>query len=407
MGDNALSNALDPICSTAGQIVQNVIGFLGGPVSFIGGALISQFVGPPVVNAISQYLAGQAVKLNPTGPEFGNYVNFGTFLAANDQGISSGGRALTNPETAQLADVTNNDYQQQFDKHNLAYRIFNPNDRMSLVSSIMDRQSNSITGNVNNMALATTNIGHSLATTFSNIFSGVGHAAGQPYNYGGMPEIAFSEDEMSNPNTENPYANGDAAAAILSSSAGSDYISRAKDCFGDTLQQTSVPGPNGGTDQVWDVAYGTDPVNIYSADYKAIQGSCNDTSDSNWLKIRFFIFDTQNIKAINCYAGDDQSCTDVGFGSSNSGSSPSPTPPVPAGSLTNPFPGGWTPGRLDMGYDGTFKGQIVAPFSGTITYASTSFLIGAATSSSRPIVSRPDYQHQPSTSPKGSSRQQE
>lgn len=40
---------------------------------------------------------------------------------------------------------------------------------------------------------------------------------------------------------------------------------------------------------------------------------------------------------------------------------------------TNPFPGGWQPTRLDMGYDGTFSGQIVAPFSGTITYASTSF----------------------------------
>lgn len=36
---------------------------------------------------------------------------------------------------------------------------------------------------------------------------------------------------------------------------------------------------------------------------------------------------------------------------------------------TNPFPGGWIPNRLDMGYDGTFKGQIVAPCSGTITYA--------------------------------------
>ncbi len=40
---------------------------------------------------------------------------------------------------------------------------------------------------------------------------------------------------------------------------------------------------------------------------------------------------------------------------------------------TNPFPGGWKPGRLDMGYDGTFTGQIVAPFSGTITYATKSF----------------------------------
>lgn len=40
-----------------------------------------------------------------------------------------------------------------------------------------------------------------------------------------------------------------------------------------------------------------------------------------------------------------------------------------AGGFTNPFPGGWIPNRLDMGYDGTFKGKIVAPFDGVVTYA--------------------------------------
>ncbi len=44
---------------------------------------------------------------------------------------------------------------------------------------------------------------------------------------------------------------------------------------------------------------------------------------------------------------------------------------TPSGSFTNPFPDGWTPGRLDMGYDGTFKNKIVAPFDGKILYAAT------------------------------------
>jgi hypothetical protein len=35
---------------------------------------------------------------------------------------------------------------------------------------------------------------------------------------------------------------------------------------------------------------------------------------------------------------------------------------------TNPFPDGWIPSRLDMGYDGNFTNRIVAPCSGTITY---------------------------------------
>jgi hypothetical protein len=38
------------------------------------------------------------------------------------------------------------------------------------------------------------------------------------------------------------------------------------------------------------------------------------------------------------------------------------------GGFTNPFPDGWTPTRLDAGYDGTFKNRIVAPFAATVTY---------------------------------------
>jgi hypothetical protein len=41
--------------------------------------------------------------------------------------------------------------------------------------------------------------------------------------------------------------------------------------------------------------------------------------------------------------------------------------------FANPFPNGWIPNRLDMGYDGTFGRVLTAPFSGTITYAARSF----------------------------------
>jgi hypothetical protein len=41
---------------------------------------------------------------------------------------------------------------------------------------------------------------------------------------------------------------------------------------------------------------------------------------------------------------------------------------VGADGLSNPFPNGWVPNRLDMGYDGHFTKQIVAPCSGTMSY---------------------------------------
>ena len=39
-----------------------------------------------------------------------------------------------------------------------------------------------------------------------------------------------------------------------------------------------------------------------------------------------------------------------------------------ASGFTNPFPDGWTPGRLDMGYDGAFTNQIVSPCTGKMVY---------------------------------------
>jgi len=44
-----------------------------------------------------------------------------------------------------------------------------------------------------------------------------------------------------------------------------------------------------------------------------------------------------------------------------------------ASGFANPFPSGWVPNRLDMGYDGTFGKVLAAPVSGTITYAAGSF----------------------------------
>jgi len=46
---------------------------------------------------------------------------------------------------------------------------------------------------------------------------------------------------------------------------------------------------------------------------------------------------------------------------------------VSAEGLANPFPKGWQPTRLDMGFDGTFSDEIDAPFAGTITFASSSW----------------------------------
>jgi hypothetical protein len=367
-----LASLLNPVCSTAGQVAQNVIGFLGGPVSFIGGTVVSSVVAPPVMDKIAHYLAGQAVDyLGAKGAQFGSYVDYGTRLAANDQAISAGGRALSTPEEGTLAEATNGEAESQFDQHNIAYRLFNTSDRMSLISSVMDNQTNSVANNVSNVALAATTATRSLASTFSSIFSGIAHATPQPWDYG-FPMMAFSDNEMDNASTSNPYANGDAVANLLDNNGKNgepDYISLADKCFGDTLQQISVPDPSGsGSDQVWDAQFGTDPVNIYSADYKSIESSCNSTTDQDWLKIRFFIFDTQNMKAADCYNGDDQMCSEMGFNNGVSGGAATTTAPTTPASATidlstlydSSVDVACAPNTKDLGIqDGYYQGNLV------------------------------------------------
>ncbi|HEY4964264.1 MAG TPA: hypothetical protein VIH90_06220 [Candidatus Saccharimonadales bacterium] len=57
-----------------------------------------------------------------------------------------------------------------------------------------------------------------------------------------------------------------------------------------------------------------------------------------------------------------------GSGTTTTASSGCGSSSASASGLTNPFPDGWTPNRLDMGYDGAFKTEIVAPCSGTMSY---------------------------------------
>lgn len=329
---------LSPVCSTVGQAAQAVLGFLGGPISFAGSTALGLVAGPAVISTISHYLAGEAIDPNATGAQFGNDINYGARLAANDQAVSEGGRALTNNEVATLDGSNAANAKSQFDQQSLAYRLFSPVNRFSLLSNIMDRQTGNIGTNLYDVVSDMLNVSHTLATTFSDILSGAAHAATPtPYNYG-FPEIGFSAQEMDDPDVENPYANGDAVATLLDNNDKNgepDYISLVQQCFGDTLMQTTVTNSAGASNQVWDVQFGTTPVNTFARGYPS--ASCNNTSDSNWTRIRFFIFDTQTIKSADCYDGttstSDQSCDDIGFsdsGDTNTG----PTQPANASTVT-------------------------------------------------------------------------
>jgi hypothetical protein len=136
-----------------------------------------------------------------------------------------------------------------------------------------------------------------------------------------------------------------------------------------TWQSYGVDGNGDGKVEVTDL---TDAA-FAAAKYLAASGAKNTTKDAD-LRRAAFAYNhstTYGDSALNTfhYLTGRGSTSVSGSGSSDCSSNDNQV----TGNFTNPFPGGWIPNRLDMGYDGTFKGQIVAPFSGTVIYASTSF----------------------------------
>ncbi len=104
------------------------------------------------------------------------------------------------------------------------------------------------------------------------------------------------------------------------------YAARIKNCFGNTLTyapDSDIPGdPN-----VWDVSptatAASSDVNPVSDDYQ--NANCGDTGDQQWNEIIMFVFDANNIKALDCLDGStdtsSQSCDDEGFGATAASSS--------------------------------------------------------------------------------------
>jgi hypothetical protein len=115
-------------------------------------------------------------------------------------------------------------------------------------------------------------------------------------NYG------FSADEQAAPEIQDPYAN---ALYVKRNLLTQPNIDKAKKCFGVTIS------PDGSNVD----ALTNDIINVYQ-DYDA--EGCRDKGNINWLRIRYFIFDSQIADSASCYEGDNSSCAKVGFGSSTS-----------------------------------------------------------------------------------------
>lgn len=313
LNSGAIDGPLNAVCSTAGGVVLTLLSFGGGPLTFIGGAildlLVQKFVAGPITKELVKWLAGDAVDPFAAGGDFGNQVMFGSLLAANDAAVVSGGSKLSTDQkrelkTAQL-EVDNYEFQQK----NLAGRLFDIHDRKSFIAQVIDTQKPTPTDTI--ASLSKQSLSLTSLFNFNNVVANftkpptVAAAAetSATYDYGGLAKYGFSIDDMSNESVNNPYENAERAVGILESNDGGSYRSKAHDCFGIDIYQDG--------EGKWNVRNSAEEsLNIYINDYENY--NCNENSEA-WRTIRFFIFDTSTMNAAACYEGEESICEEIGM----------------------------------------------------------------------------------------------
>jgi hypothetical protein len=364
LNEGALGPAFKAVCSPAGSLIQITIGFLGGGIAeqLVTGA-VQSIVAGPLLDEAAHWLAGTAANPLPAGADFGNAVNFGTRLAANSQAVSEGGRKLSDNESSTLTAFETRQSQKEFQSHNVAYQLFNPYDYRSATAKLIDQQSLQ----PSKMASGLFNFGHIFAN-LSSVFAPKAQAAGTGYDYG-FPKYGFSMDEMNDPSVQNPFKNADEVVNTILP-AHPDYTEKADKCFGVTIDaasydvsslgtnpiDTSTPDPsqqNFYTNSDTDCSISpntalntTKKQGIITAAAPSNTNCANVRSDAcDWMKVRFYVYDSQAITSAACYLGNDgdadtqQACNDVGFDDGQTGNDSSTTDTgggaAPTGSAQN------------------------------------------------------------------------
>lgn len=322
-----LGQTLGIVCSGLGSFFVGLLG--GGPIGAILGTVLGPVITqiPGVGSSIARFasmivgwMVGAPVTAFPQGAQTGNYLNFGGRLASNAQAVTSGGGALTPAQEAQQSKDEGALQQQQFASNSFADRIFNPWLNGSLLNKLATSINPSIYTNVASITSDITGIFGSLAHSLSSLIARPSYAAGTVNldSLYGFPAYGFSDADMNNASTADPYQNSINAANLLDSQCTDSnhnpdtsckIIQQAQQCFGVNI--SGIKNADGSNQ--WDVQVGSTPINPYNTDYPTSECSSN---DPNWLTIRFFVFDTETMKSLGCYEGDAMSCSELGFANS-------------------------------------------------------------------------------------------
>ncbi len=329
---------LAPVCGLLQSALGQAFSIVTGPVSYVvTGEILKQ-----VIPIAADWLSGAPLNPVAAGAEFGNIVNYGARLGANDQFAAFGGVPLSAAQELTLKQTNDSIDQKEFASKSFAYKMFNTRDSRTLASHLIDNQDLTLPDNV---ASVFSGIGNMFATAMkmpATLISGTAHATPTTYNYHGLKKVGFTASELADTRFDDPFRNAcqvvgcpDAKPHAIhgifeNSDKASKYTDLAKKCFGVNITN------DGGQ---WKTDSLTESVNFQSQDYPT--SDC-ESSSLEWLRVRFWLLDTATMEGYACYENlDDQSCQDLGFDNSTDGSGSSTgdtgTTGLPSNGGSGPF----------------------------------------------------------------------
>ncbi|MGI9027566.1 MAG: CHAP domain-containing protein [Candidatus Saccharimonadales bacterium] len=303
--EGALGEGLDKACSTAGIAIQlGLSAVTGGVASTLFGTAVGLAAGPTIMKQAADWLSGNAIDPFAVGADYGNIVTYGGRMTANSQMVSAGGRELDENEEKQVDTLAREGANEDFQMRSFASRTFDINDTRSLASTV------AFSGATNIQSGVTESLTNPVAiisnTWFAQKLFGAQASAQNPsngvdYDYG-FKQYGFSEAEQDSPIVDNPYENARAVLALMPSYDcearnlphncvfENNFMSeKVRDCFGVHIQWPT-----------YDIVSFNEFKDGKPPDPTKLPAECNDPSEE-WMRIRFYILDTQTMAGATCY----------------------------------------------------------------------------------------------------------
>lgn len=281
---------VDAVCgflgSFVGQAVTFVFDFTGGPISATVGLALSPVIGRVIDFAMNAIVNDPVDVAKAVGPVMGNFVSYGSRLAANEEAIATGGVSLTQEQEANRTSITKSTQTAINSHKSLSDRIGSLSNSSSLVSRIIQDTPLSL-ASVRDVLSSTPK---SILKNISSLTFSKASAETYAYDYG-FPAYGFSNEDIEDPMFENPFQNAEVIQDRFT-----DLSSKyAEPCFGVSINSDGK-------------------ITIKEADPSktapyVIESNPDCTGDSEDLRrVRFYIKDMTNLEATACYLEVDDTC---------------------------------------------------------------------------------------------------